>query len=1549
MQSLLENCSASDGGGGVVNENTLVISESAILNNSTHGGWGGGLSNTGTATLTNVTVSGNQRSGGGGPLSGGGAAIYTIGDPGFLGTGWVGELNLTNVTIVNNTDDDSLTDGIASYFASVQSGNSILNNAGIDCNATLNSNGNNLESGIDCGFDAPGDLQNTDALLFPLAGYGGPTPSHGIDTTSPAAEAGSNALCPATDQRGVTRPVDGDENMTATCDMGAYEYDPSIPIPSILGFAALSHTVNEDVGSTDIAVNRSGGTSGAVSIDYAIVVGSATAVDDYTVTSGTLNWGDGVSTAQTINIPIIDDSIAELYEDFTVELSNAQGGAVLWTGKHIASVRIRDNEAAEVHFTGTTTIATEPGYAQLGVIRLGDPAGDVSVLLGFTPISAGIVLDTDFTFESGLTVNWMDDQTGTQEVSLVILDDFDIEADETGTITLSDSGPAVVNAPSANTLTIQDSDNQPGTLGFESPSNAGGEADNFIDIVVIRTDGLLGEVTIDYATSDDTAIAGVNYTATSGQLVFTQGTDIDFISVPVIDNALYESDKTFTLTLSAPGGGASLGTSSTTVTIFNDDSPPAISMQADYYNAYEELEAVTISVVGSGSSPGGMSVEYYTGDDTAMAGLDYVANTGTLVWAEGETGVKSFDVAIINNEYTDGNRSFSVTLGNTTGTGVVLNYPDNAIVNINDNDNGNGAIRFTSNHYQVSEADGTLVIGVERYLGSTGEKEVQLVLDDTFTSTLGNASEPGHYTVASSAWVSWLDGEVGVKNITLNIVNNALTDGTREEGLTTVDWIGTSTLDPIPTYFSILDDDQVGSFTMASFNSVLESGPVINVPVSRIHGIQGAVSVAYNTSDVTAVADVDYTSTSGVLNWAAGDGADKIVTIPITNNAVFEPNRNFTLNLSTPTGGATIVNSIQTITIEDDDFSPGIVQFTAASYDVSELGGTVTIDVERTVGSDGDITISYATANGSATVGSGDYVPTSGNLIWLSGETGIRSFDVTILDDDFAEGTQTINLNLDIVAGGDGAGPQWTSQVNILDSDTVVLPGSIEFLDTMHTVTEGDGTALIDIVRSGGSDGVVSVTLNTIDDTATAPQDYAAISTSLVWGDGDSSTKQIAITIEDDLVVDGSDESVTLSLSLPQGGATLGTNQLSQLVIQDNDPQPQPGTLQFSAISYSVSETGTQVDLSVIRTGGSNGAVGVNFNSTDATAVSGYDYTGQNGTLSWADGDSAAKTITMQIIDDVLPENNEIFNVSLSAATGGADIGTITTATVTITPVNESPVSFDSALFANADEAVSNTLTASDPEGDVLTYSIVTQPGSGTLTLTAATGDFTFTPNAGYAGVDSFTFVANDGTNDSAAATVSLLFFSGTAGPPADPIPTNSAPSAPALIAPTEGASGVSADQATFQWYPSTDADGDTVSYEVVYCTDDTFAGCTPQAVAWFQTREFQVAGMGGAGMSLLLLSLLLGGNASRFRSKPAALLISALFLTALLLGGCSSGGGGGGTPAPTDTNTDPVIEGAVTHQVTGLTAATTYHWKVIANDGNGGITESVVRSFTTL
>jgi hypothetical protein len=109
-------------------------------------------------------------------------------------------------------------------------------------------------------------------------------------------------------------------------------------------------------------------------------------------------------------------------------------------------------------------------------------------------------------------------------------------------------------------------------------------------------------------------------------------------------------------------------------------------------------------------------------------------------------------------------------------------------------------------------------------------------------------------------------------------------------------------------------------------------------------------------------------------------------------------------------------------------------------------------------------------------------------------------------------------------------------------------------------------------------------------------------------------------------------------------------------------------------------------------------------------------------------------------------------------ANDGSLDSNVATVSVAVSAANDAPQASDASLATNEDVPLSDMLVATDVDGDALAYSIVGQAANGLVTITnAATGAFTYTPNANYGGLDSFTFRANDGLLDTNLATVTVM------------------------------------------------------------------------------------------------------------------------------------------------------------------------------------------------
>ena len=229
----------------------------------------------------------------------------------------------------------------------------------------------------------------------------------------------------------------------------------------------------------------------------------------------------------------------------------------------------------------------------------------------------------------------------------------------------------------------------------------------------------------------------------------------------------------------------------------------------------------------------------------------------------------------------------------------------------------------------------------------------------------------------------------------------------------------------------------------ASTYSIAEDGSSVDITVSRSGGSAGAISVDYATADGTATTSgSDYTAASGTLTWTDGDTADKTITVNITDDNQYEGDETVAIALTNNTAGS-LGTSSATLTITDEDV-PGTLAFSSTAVAVTETNATAqaTLTVSRTGGSDGDVSVSYATTDGTA--GSGDYTAiASGTLSWSHGETADKTITVDITGDTDPELSETLSVTL--------SNPQFvnldsgnaTATVTIDDNDSVPVSGTV--------------------------------------------------------------------------------------------------------------------------------------------------------------------------------------------------------------------------------------------------------------------------------------------------------------------------------------------------------------------------------------------------------------------------------------------------------------------------------------------------------------------------
>ncbi|NJM06296.1 hypothetical protein HC891_09015 [Candidatus Gracilibacteria bacterium] len=196
--------------------------------------------------------------------------------------------------------------------------------------------------------------------------------------------------------------------------------------------------------------------------------------------------------------------------------------------------------------------------------------------------------------------------------------------------------------------------------------------------------------TVQYATSDETALAGSDYTAISGTLTFAPGESSQNITVTILSDTLIDAGETFSVTLSAPVN-VSLATPSSARVTISEDQPlpilPEVAFSAADYTSSEADGTAVLTVTLDQTAATTATVEYATSDGTASAGSDYTPISGTLTFNPGESS-KTLTITLLSDSIVEASETFSVTL--SAPSNATLGPPSTARVTITADE-----VRFT--------------------------------------------------------------------------------------------------------------------------------------------------------------------------------------------------------------------------------------------------------------------------------------------------------------------------------------------------------------------------------------------------------------------------------------------------------------------------------------------------------------------------------------------------------------------------------------------------------------------------------------------------------------------------------------------------------------------------------------------------------------------------------------------------------------------------------------------------------------------------------------
>jgi hypothetical protein len=1076
-----------------------------------------------------------------------------------------------------------------------------------------------------------------------------------------------------------------------------------------------------------------------VTVDYATQDGTAVAGSnalaglDYEATSGALVFAPG-DTAGQIVVATIDDSVFEGFGFETFRL-------LIHASDHVGGVldrvvHIDDNDPAPTISIGDAVVTEGNSGTASAVFDVSlSNASAFGFMVDFATADFLAFAGSDYDALSGI-LSFAPGETSKQ-IIVNVAGDLSPELHETFTVTLSNVDSDVIDdGVGVGVIRNDDTAVIPGVSPFASEGQAavfGVRLSHAVDHVV----------TVDYATQDDTAVAGLDYEAASGTLVFAPGdTALRQVAVATIDDGVDEATERFLLVVDASGTvGNPPGPFSLASIIDNDPAPTVSIGDATVIEGDAGTTQALFTVSLSEASGRAVTVGYASADGAALAGSDYAAAMGTITFAPGET-TKQVVVDVVGDLSPEEHETFTVTLSDAV----------NAVI---DDGVGTGEIR---------NDDAAVILFADDFVieGRITIFEVGMFLNHLFPvdyavtvdyATQDETAVAGLDYEAASGTLTFAPGDTSNRLVVVATIDDGVDEGTESFLLVIESGAAVYYFDPRlpgvrplldPFAFPILDNDpaptiSIGNATVTEGNSGTTSA-VFDVSLSHASAFE--ITVDFATADSLAFAGSDYVAATGTLTFAPGEMTKQIV-VDVVGDLSPELHETFTVTLSDAVN-AVIDDGVGTGMIRNDDTAviPGVPPFASEGQD-AVFGVRLSHAVDHVV------TVDYATQDDTALTGL-DYEAASGTLVFAPGDTALRQVVVATIDDVVDEGTERFLLVVD-ASGTVGNPPGPFSFASILDNDPAP---TISIGDAV--VTEGNGgtttNAVFEVSLSHASAFEITVDFASADGTGQAGSDYGAASGTLTFAPGETS-KQVLVAVNGDLL-DEADE--TFSVTLSNAGNALILDGQGTGTILDDDLAPVVNVGERFVIEGDAGTTTVLVDISLSAQSGQ--AVSVDYFTTDGTASAGSDYEQASGTVTFAPGE-LVKQMAVQVKGDVLDEADETFRVVLADAIN-ASIG-VQPGLVTILDDDESN---QAPVFVEVDDQtvkeggeVRFIVQANDADDAAGALTFTAGPLPSGASFNAATREFVWRPLDDASASVTFTVSDPDGAQDTMQVALTAL------------------------------------------------------------------------------------------------------------------------------------------------------------------------------------------------
>ena len=1105
-------------------------------------------------------------------------------------------------------------------------------------------------------------------------------------------------------------------------------------------------TLTDDDGSAAVTIENAWANEGdsitfTVTLDKAVQGGltvtpsftnGTAASTDYTANTTALTFAGTASETETFKVATTEDAVIEGNETFTVGLAVA-GTTAPVTDTDTATGTITNDDAASTGITlsvDPTSVAEDDTATTVTVTATLNDA----VRSGATPVTVKVgaagdaaTEGTDYTAVADFTVTIPDGETsGDTTFTLTPTDDEVVEGDET----LSVSGTTTVTGLTVtNTeVTLTDDD---GSAAVTIENASANEGDS-ITFTVTLDKAVQGGLTVTPSFSGGTATEGTDYTVNTGALTFagTSG-ETETIKVATTEDALIESDETFTVGLAVSGTSAPVtDTDTATGTITNDDAASTgITLSVSPDSVAEDAGATTVTVtatlndaVRATATP--VTVAVGASVDAATEGTDYTAVADfTVTIPAGETsGDTTFTLTPTDDEVVEGDETLSVS-GTTTVTGLTVT---NTEVTLTDDD---GSAAVTVDDASANEGDSiTFTVTLDKavqggltvtpsFSGGTATS-TDYTANTTALTFVGTASETQTFKVATTEDAVVEGNETFTVGLAVSGTSAPVTDTDTATGTITNDDAASTGIALSVSPAMVAEDDTATTVTVtATLNDAVRSGAT---PVTVVVG--AAADAATEGTDYATVADFTVTIPDGETS------ADTTFTLTPTDDDVVEGDETLSVSGTTTVTGLTVTNT--EVTLTDDDGSAAVTVDDASANEGDSITFTVTLD--KAV--QGGLTVTPSFSGGTAT--STDYTANTTALTFAGTASETQTFKVATTEDAVIEGNETFTVGLAVSGTSAPVTDTDTATGTITNDDAAstgitisVSPSTVAENDTATTVTVT--ATLNDAVRSGATP--VTVAVGATGDAATEGTDYAAVADFTVTiPDGETSgDATFTLTPTDDAVVEG-DETLSVSGTTTVTGLTVTD---TEVTLTDDD-----GRAEVTIGDASAPE-GDSITFTVTLDKAVQGGLTVTPSFSGGTATEGTDYTANTTALTFAGTASETQTFKVATTEDALIETNETFTVSLTVTGTTAPVTDTDTATGTITNDDAASTGITISVSPDsvAEDAGATTVTVTATLNDAVRAS-----ATPVTVVVGATGDAA-TEGTDYTAVADFTVTIPDG------------------------------------------------------------------------------------------------------------------------------------------------------------------------------------------------------------